>query len=243
MLSVDHASLIRLGFFLVSLLLFLAWQTLKPYREADKLFYQRWPLHLAITFLNSFLLKLILPIGLAGFAHLVSQHQWGILNRLHISLFFNITLSLILLDLLIYWQHRLFHKIPFLWNVHRFHHKDLRLDCTSALRFNPLEMLLSLGIKVIAILTLGISSEAVIIFEVLLNSMAMFNHANIRLPHKIEHCIRTLFVTPDMHRIHHSDIVHQSQHNFGFNLSLWDRLFNSYLAPSKTHSITFGVKI
>lgn len=137
-------------------------------------------------------------------------------------------ISIVLLDMVIYWQHRVFHKLPLLWSVHKVHHSDLDLDATSALRFHPIEILISISVKMIAIMILGVPASAIVVFEVILSSMAIFNHSNLYIPKPIENTLRILFVTPQMHIVHHSLEREVSNTNFGFNLSVWDRLFNSY---------------
>jgi sterol desaturase/sphingolipid hydroxylase (fatty acid hydroxylase superfamily) len=157
-----------------------------------------------------------------------TEQQWGILPYIGLPHWAKIAISLLLLDLLIYWQHRLFHRIPLLWRLHKVHHADCHIDSSTALRFHPFEIIISLGIKALAIMLLGIPAEAVILFEILLNGFAIFNHANIRLPEKLEKAARYVVVTQTLHRIHHSQIMAESNTNFGFSIIWWDRLFGTY---------------
>jgi len=181
---------------------------------------------------SSFTSKLLLPAGLAGIALYCSEQQWGLLNQLSLPDWLTLLVSLLLLDILIYWQHRLFHKVPLLWRLHQVHHADCHIDSSSALRFHPIEILISLVIKGVAVVIMGIPALAVILFELLLSSFAIFNHANIRLPEKGERLLRHVIVTQVLHRIHHSQIISESNCNFGFSVIWWDRLFGSYAATA-----------
>jgi sterol desaturase/sphingolipid hydroxylase (fatty acid hydroxylase superfamily) len=164
------------------------------------------------------------------------QHQIGLFNVFNVNNYLAIFSSVVLLDMLIYFQHRLFHYVPLLWRIHSLHHSDGDIDVSTALRFHPLEILLSLFIKCAAVQVLGAPLLAVIVFEIILNGMAMFNHGNIRLPLAIDNLLRMLVVTPDMHRVHHSQRHQEMNHNFGFNLALWDKLFRTYTAqPQEGH--------
>lgn len=236
--------IVRLGFFITLLSAMLLWQKLKPQRNPSPHFYRRWPLHAALTFINSLCMKLVFPLGLSGLALLCSQNSWGLFNQLTLPIEVVISFSIILLDGIIYWQHRIFHIVPWLWRLHRLHHSDLEFDTTTALRFHPIEMLISLAIKASAIMLLGIPATAVLIFEIILNALALFNHANIHLPEKLDSLLRRLIVTPDMHRVHHSIIVKESSTNYGFNLSLWDKIFGSYLQDSAAgqKAMIFGLQ-
>ncbi|RMH50584.1 MAG: sterol desaturase family protein [Zetaproteobacteria bacterium] len=201
----------------------------------------RWPGNFALLALDVLLLRLLFPLGAAGFAAL---WPWGLLHMVPLPGWLAGLLAVVLLDLVIYWQHRLFHRLPLLWRLHRVHHTDPRLDVSSALRFHPLEILLSMAIKVAAIALIGAGATAVLCFEVLLNGMAMFNHGNIALPGRIERSLRRWLVTPDMHRIHHSVVAGEYNSNFGFNLSCWDRLFGSYRAAPRggQRGMTIGLQ-
>jgi sterol desaturase/sphingolipid hydroxylase (fatty acid hydroxylase superfamily) len=193
----------------------------------------RWPHNIGIAFLNAMLVRYCLPITLAGFAVIVSKNHWGILSLTDFSLFSKILVSLIILDLVIYAQHVAFHHIPVLWRLHRVHHADTEIDVTTALRFHPIEIMISMAIKFAAVGAIGAPAESVLLFEIILNACAMFNHSNIRLPSGMDNILRRILVTPDMHRVHHSAITHETNSNYGFNISLWDRLFGTYRAQPK----------
>ena len=153
-----------------------------------------------------------------------------------------VAIGIIWLDFIIYWQHRIFHRLPTLWRLHILHHTDGNLDASSALRFHPLEIVVSLVIKIAAILFLGVSPLAVMIFEIILNGMALFNHSNLQMPLSVDALLRKVLVTPDMHRIHHSQVPQEMHSNFGFNLSLWDKLFGSYTHNASRNNFPLGIK-
>jgi sterol desaturase/sphingolipid hydroxylase (fatty acid hydroxylase superfamily) len=176
---------------------------------------------------------------------LFAQAQgWGLFNTYAVPAWAAIAASIVALDLAIYLQHVLFHAVPALWRLHRVHHADLDFDVTTGARFHPLEIVLSMLIKFAAIAVLGAPAVAVLVFEVLLNALAMFNHANVRIPAPIDRALRVVLVTPDMHRVHHSIEGDETDSNFGFNLSLWDRLFGTYRAgPRAGHeAMTIGIR-
>ncbi len=228
---ITHESLIRLSFFIAILVTMVILEALFPRRSILRS--QRWFNNISLVVISSFLAKILLPMSLAAFALYSQQSGWGLLQqdfitRLSLPHFALIIFSLLILDLIIYWQHRLFHRIPYLWRLHKVHHSDGEIDVSTGIRFHPLEILLSLAIKFLVIWLFGFSAQTVIIFEILLNGLAMFNHSNVRLPLGIDRIIRSLIVTPDMHRVHHSADANELNKNFGFNLSLWDRLFASY---------------
>lgn len=189
---------------------------------------QRWGGNLGLSLLSSLLLRLLFPLGLSSFAFKCQEQSWGLMNWGGFDSTSKTILSLILLDFFIYWQHVLTHKVPFLWRLHRVHHTDEDLDASSALRFHPLEILISYGFKVLLTLLFGFSPLGVVLFEILLNTSAMFNHANLRLPKRLDSWLRKVIVTPDMHIIHHSVEQRESDSNFGFFFSLWDRVFGTY---------------
>jgi sterol desaturase/sphingolipid hydroxylase (fatty acid hydroxylase superfamily) len=189
---------------------------------------RRWVSNLGIVFLNSALVRLLLPATAAGFAVFVAQRGWGVFNVLEAPAWVGIIASVVILDFAIYLQHVMFHAVPALWRLHRMHHADLDFDVTTGARFHPIEILLSMLIKFAVIAVIGAPAAAVIIFEVLLNATSMFNHGNFRLPVGLDRVLRLFIVTPDMHRVHHSIEDHETNSNFGFNLSLWDRLLGTY---------------
>jgi len=190
----------------------------------------RWFGNLSVQLVNGILPRLLFPILPVGLAALCAQKGWGLLNVAPLSTTAAILSCLLVLDLLIYAQHVLFHRVLFFWRIHRMHHTDMDLDLTSALRFHPLEIIISLLIKMAVVAALGPPAVAVFIFEVLLNGMAMFNHGNFQISTRMDNFLRKIVVTPDMHLVHHSIHQQESNHNFGFNLSWWDRLFGTYQA-------------
>lgn len=226
-LGLSEAAL-RLGFFVGIFALMTGWEVLAPLRQRAVSRGLRWGNNLALVALDSVIVRLIFPVTAVGFAALAAERDWGLTSLLDLPYWPALILSLLLLDLIIYLQHRLFHAVPLLWRLHRVHHADTEFDVTTALRFHPLEMVVSMAIKLAAIAALGAPPQAVLIFEVVLNGAAMFNHSNIALPQKLERVLRLLMVTPDMHRIHHSTQGAEMNRNFGFNLSWWDRLLGSY---------------
>jgi sterol desaturase/sphingolipid hydroxylase (fatty acid hydroxylase superfamily) len=205
---------------------------------------RRWASNLGIVFLNSALVRLLLPATAAGFAILSAQRGWGGFNNLDVPVWFAILASIFILDFAIYLQHVMFHAVPAFWRLHRMHHADLDFDVTTGARFHPIEILLSMLIKFAVIAVIGAPAVAVIIFEVLLNATSMFNHGNLRLPAALDRVLRLFIVTPDMHRVHHSIEDHETNSNFGFNLPWWDRLFGTYKAqPDAGHEgMTIGIR-
>lgn len=229
----DPAAL-RMAIFLGVFAAMATWEALRPLRHSNLPRWLRWSNNLALLLAGNLLLRLVFPMTAAGFAAWVQGQGWGLLNQVTWPDWAELTLALIVLDLAIYWQHRLFHVVPPLWRLHRVHHADTEFDVTTALRFHPLEIALSMLIKFAVIAALGASPLAVLTFEIVLNAAAMFNHGNVALPGWLERPLRLLIVTPDMHRIHHSTLMHEANSNYGFNLSCWDRLFASHTpAPSR----------
>ncbi len=190
-------------------------------------------------------MRVLFPIAAVGVAGFAAARNWGLFNLTSAPFWLAAPLSIVALDFTIWAQHILFHRAPWLWRLHRMHHADLDYDVTTALRFHPGEIVLSVLIKMAAVLALGAPAASVVIFEIVLNALAMFNHANAGLPPRIEPLVRALFVTPDMHRVHHSDIPSETHSNFGFNLSIWDRLSGLYReAPAKGQiGMTIGLPI
>jgi sterol desaturase/sphingolipid hydroxylase (fatty acid hydroxylase superfamily) len=196
----------------------------------------RWPANIGLTIISILIVKIAVPISLITYAENVWADGWGLLPALSVPFWAAVLLSVIALDLIIYGQHVAFHHNKWLWRLHRVHHADKDFDLTTALRFHPLEILVSLGIKFIAITMLGAPPEAVLVFEILLSSSALFNHSNMKLPSQIESSLRLFVVTPDMHRVHHSVLREETNSNFGFCLPFWDRLFRTYRAqPQEGH--------
>jgi sterol desaturase/sphingolipid hydroxylase (fatty acid hydroxylase superfamily) len=203
----------------------------------------RWPSNLGIVALNTLVLRLTIPVAAVGLATLGEQRGWGLLNTTSLPEGVRIVVAVVLLDLAIYLQHVMFHAVPALWRLHRMHHADLDFDVTTGARFHPIEILLSMGLKLGVVVALGTPAVAVLIFEVLLNATSMFNHGNVGLPTSIERVLRWIVVTPEMHRVHHSVVPNETNSNFGFNLPWWDRLFGTYRAqPEAGHvRMTIGL--
>lgn len=240
----SHEPAVRLGFFLGILFAMAVWEFLAPRRRLSQPKAARWTNNLAIVFLNTILLRLVFPLGAVGMALFAGQNGWGIFNYIEFSPAAAIILSVVALDFLIFLQHVMFHAVPLFWRLHRVHHADLDFDVTTGARFHPVEIILSMLIKFAAVLVLGAPVLAVIIFEILLSTSSMFNHSNIRMPAFLDRLLRNAIVTPDMHRVHHSIREHETNSNFGFNFSWWDRLFGTYRAqPALGHrKMTIGLR-
>jgi sterol desaturase/sphingolipid hydroxylase (fatty acid hydroxylase superfamily)/uncharacterized membrane protein YdjX (TVP38/TMEM64 family) len=225
-----------MGAFAAVLLAMVLWEVLAPRRVLAHPRSRRWPANLGIVVLNTLLLRLALPVAAVGLAAVAADRGWGLLNQVDVPGWLAFIVAVVALDLLIYLQHVLFHAVPALWRLHRMHHADLDFDVTTGARFHPVEVMVSAGIKLGAVAVLGPSAAAVLVFEVLLNATAMFNHGNVRVPAPVERWLRWLVVTPDMHRVHHSVLPRETNRNFGFALPWWDRLFGTYLAqPAAGH--------
>ena len=224
---------IRLGFFIAIFTLMAGWECLAPRRIAQFKRRLRWPSNLGIVAFNTLLLRFIMPTTAIALALAAETAGWGLLQQFELSLWASTLLAVICLDFAIYCQHIMFHAVPILWRLHRMHHADVDFDVTTGARFHPLEIILSMLIKLAVIAALGPPAVAVLIFEVLLNTLAMFNHANARLPLRLDKRLRRVIVTPDMHRVHHSVIPRETNSNFGFNLAIWDRCFGTYCPQPK----------
>lgn len=239
--------IIRLSSFIGALTLFSVWEILAPRRNLTASKIVRWLNNLALVMFNNFTVRLLFPTAAMGVAVFVNQQQWGLLNLVSqwigIPSWLHVLIAVVLLDLAIYLQHFVFHRVPWLWRLHRMHHADTDIDVTTALRFHPLEIILSLLIKFAVIILIGAPALAVLLFEIVLNVGAMFNHSNIRMPLLIDRYLRQFIVTPDMHRVHHSVLNSEMHCNFGFNLAIWDRLFATYRAqPQAGHiDMTIGL--
>ncbi len=242
--ALAHEPGLRLGAFFGMLILMGLWEALAPRRVRLWPRRVRWPHNLALVALNSLILRLLFPVAAVGFALRGAERGWGLLNAFDLPFWWAFALSIIALDLAIYLQHVMFHAVPLLWRLHRMHHADADFDVTTGARFHPVEILLSMLIKLAVITVLGAPAAAVLVFEILLNATAMFNHANLRLPEPVDRILRFVLVTPDMHRIHHSMEVLEANRNFGFNLPWWDRLFGTYRDRARLpqESMTIGVE-
>ncbi|MFO1423682.1 MAG: sterol desaturase family protein [Candidatus Competibacteraceae bacterium] len=239
-----YESAIRLGCFLAVLVLMMGWEWRQPRRLLSLPRARRWPANLGVVAVDTVVLRLVFPVLAVGAAGLAEAKGRGLFPALDAPFGLAFVASLLLLDLTIYAQHVLFHKLPLLWRLHRMHHTDLDFDVTTALRFHPLEIVLSMLIKLAAVVSLGAPPVAVMLFEVILNATAMFNHGNVRLPERWDRALRWLVVTPDMHRVHHSVRPEETDSNFGFNLPWWDRLFGTYQdQPRDGHAgMTIGLE-
>jgi len=227
-LVIAYEAAIRMSFFFGVFALMAFWEVLSPRRRPVLSKMLRWGNNLGLVIFNSILLRLIFPAAAVGVAALASEQGWGLLNYYSLPLWLSLAISLLVMDFVIYLQHILMHAVPILWRLHRVHHADLDYDVTTGARFHPIEIILSMLIKFVTIVALGPTIVAVVIFEIVLNAMAMFNHANVRLPLRMDHVLRQLIVTPDMHRVHHSVDYDEANSNFGFNLAFWDRWFGTY---------------
>jgi len=236
---------VRLGVFIGVLALMATLEMVLPKREHTQSRKSRWMTNLSLVIINSILLRFLGPVSAVLAADYALDNGWGLLNHspAPLPLAVEIALGVILLDLAIYAQHVASHKVPILWRFHKVHHADRDIDVTTGIRFHPIEAALSMVYKCVIILALGPLTLAVVIFEIVLNASAMFNHANIKLPKSVDAILRLIIVTPDMHRVHHSVIPSETNSNYGFFLPLWDRLFNTYVdQPKEGHKeMTIGL--
>jgi len=223
-----HEPAVRLGLFLGVFALMALWEMIAPRRALTLSKAMRWSNNIGLVVFNTVLLRLLFPAAAVGMAAFAAQQGWGVLNYVEVPFWIAVLIAVIALDFVIWLQHVMVHAIPLLWRLHRVHHADPDYDLTTGARFHPIEIILSMLIKFATIAVLGPPVVAVIIFEVLLNATAMFNHGNVRLPAKADRVLRWFVVTPDMHRVHHSVEDDETNSNFGFNLPWWDRLFGTY---------------
>ncbi len=219
---------IRVGCYAAVFAAMALWEWRAPRRKLAAGRKPRWPGNLGILAVDIAAVRLLVPITAVGAALIAAERGWGLFHLLGLPLWVAVVAGVVVLDLVIYLQHVVFHYVPVLWRLHRMHHADIDIDVTTGLRFHPLEILLSLAIKVAAVAALGVPAVAVLIFEVLLNATAMFNHSNVKLPPKLDTFARWIVVTPQMHQVHHSIVRAETDSNFGFNLPWWDRLFGTY---------------
>jgi sterol desaturase/sphingolipid hydroxylase (fatty acid hydroxylase superfamily) len=228
---------IRLAAFLGVLAAMALWEVAAPRRRREIPRVIRWTNNLALVVVDTAILRLTLPILAVGLAVMAEARGWGLFNIIDAPVWVAFVVSMLLLDLAIYLQHVMFHAVPGLWRLHRMHHADLDFDTTTGLRFHPVEILISMAIKLAVVAALGPPAAAVLLFEVILNATALFNHANIDLPRPVDRVLRLIVVTPDMHRVHHSVDPRETNSNYGFNLPWWDRLLGTYVAqPAKEHA-------
>jgi len=240
---ISSETLVRLGFFASIFFVMALIEKIAPRRILLKSKKTRWRSNLGMQIIDVAALRLIFPVFPVGVAVICEQRGWGLLNYYHTIQPLALFIGILLLDFVIYLQHRMFHFVPVFWRVHMVHHTDEDIDVTTAVRFHPLEIILSLLIKFAAVATIGAPPLSVLIFEVLLNGASMFNHSNIKIPLYIDRVIRMVWATPDMHRVHHSVIARETNSNYGFSFSWWDRLLGTYIAqPQEGHDkMTIGL--
>jgi len=243
MLPTNPDTLRLIAFLSIFALLALA-ETIRPRRLLTTSKAKRWQANIGIIIADSLVVRLLVPIAPVTLAATAQSQGWGLFNLLGIPDWVELIAGLIILDLIIYLQHRLFHRIPLLWRLHRMHHTDLDLDVSTGTRFHPIEIILSLLIKIIAVLLFGIAPLTVLLFEIVLNATSLFNHANLALPLPLDRWLRLVLVTPDMHRVHHSVIPKETDSNFGFCQPWWDRLLGTYREqPRDGHiGMTIGLR-
>lgn len=228
-----HEPVLRFAAFAAVLAAMAFWELAAPRRAYGMKRWRRWTTNLALAAFGTLLVRLLLPLVAAATAVEAEMRGFGLFNWIDAPLAVALPLSMIALDALIYAQHVVFHRVGFLWRLHRVHHADPDMDVTTGVRFHPVEIVVSMCVKVLTVALLGAPVAAVILFEVLLNAAAMFNHSNVRLPVAADRILRRIVVTPDMHRVHHSVYRDEYDMNFGFSLSLWDRLFGTYRAQPR----------
>ncbi len=236
--------IIRLGASLGIFLFMICWEYFSPRRKFSLTRKQRWPINIGLAVLNMVIMRLTIG-GLAYLAAItVTENNGGLLNWLSAPDWLAIIITLLFLDFAIYLQHILSHKWSVLWRLHQIHHTDLAFDATTAVRFHPLEIALSMFYKIFCIFLIGANPIAVIAFEIILNGAATFNHSNVNIPKGIDNKLRWLLITPDMHRIHHSTIARETDSNYGFSISWWDRLCGTYIATPEQpqQSMDIGLK-
>ena len=235
---------IRLSVFLGIFAVMALWEVAAPRRERRFTRLKRWPNNIGIVVVNTLVLRLAFPVAAVGMATVAEAGGWGLLNSHAPPAWLAVVIAVVLLDLAIYLQHVMVHAVPAFWRLHRMHHADLDFDVTTGARFHPIEILLSMMIKLLVVAALGAPPVAVLIFEVMLNASSMFNHGNVRIPEGLDRVLRWLVVTPDMHRVHHSALRRETNSNFGFSLPWWDRLFGTYRAqPAAGHdAMTIGIE-
>ncbi len=239
----SHEAGIRLTLFCAVLAVMVGWELAAPRRTLTAPLVVRWTANLGLVVIGALMVRLAFPIAAVGAAAAAGERGIGLFNGIAVPPWLAIALSVVVLDLAVYAQHVAFHKVQLLWRLHRMHHSDVDIDATTGIRFHPLEIVLSMAIKMAVVVALGAPAAAVVIFEVLLNATAMFNHGNVRVPPAIDRVLRRIVVTPDFHRVHHSVHRDETDSNYGFNLSIWDRVFHTYRAqPRDGHeTMTIGL--
>ncbi|MBK8908477.1 MAG: sterol desaturase family protein [Rhodospirillales bacterium] len=237
-------AVVRIGAFASVLAIMLLWEAAAPRRRLTAPRSGRWLANLGVVGVDTVLVRLVFPAAAVGVALTAAERGFGLFNAVPVPDIVALVVSVVVLDLAVYGQHVAFHKVPALWRLHRMHHSDVDIDATTGIRFHPIEILLSMAYKMALVAILGAPAAAVVAFEVLLNATAMFNHGNVRLPVALDRALRTIVVTPDFHRVHHSIHRDETDSNYGFNLSIWDRLFRTYRPqPRDGHeAMTIGIR-
>jgi len=234
---------LRFGFFLGVFLLMAVWEILAPRRERVASRKIRWTGNFGVVLISTLLMRILIPTAAVGLAMIAEQRGWGLFHHLALPYGLVVFISVLLLDFAIYLQHVLFHAVPILWRLHRMHHADLDFDVTTGICFHPIEIILSMGIKMGVVAALGPPAVAVLIFEILLNATSMFNHGNVRIPQGLDRVLRWIVVTPEMHRVHHSIVPSETNSNFGFNSPWWDRLLGTYRAEPRAGHLGMTIEI
>src|SRR5438552_15442871 len=244
-MNVTFEAVTRLAAFALVFAALALWEVFSPRRPLAAGRKGRWPNNLGILVVDVLVVRVLIPTAVVGAALFAAGNGWGLLRLAELRLSVASILGFLALDLAIYAQHVAFPKVPLLWRLHRMHHADLDIDVTTGLRFHPIEILLSMLLKMAVVVLIGVPAVAVIVFEVVLNATSMFNHSNAAMPSWLDRIVRVLVVTPDMHRVHHSVLRHETDSNFGFNLPWWDRLFGTYRPqPQAGHErMTIGLPI
>ena len=230
---IEYEYIIRPGIFIGLLFILAGIEFLIPLAQRRITRSRQWLTNITIVIIDNLTLKLFFPLLAVGIAKYADENSIGLFNLIEINYIVSVVLSLLMLDLLIYGQHLMMHKMPFFWRLHRMHHTEIGLDVTSAVRFHPIEIIISMLIKMAFVLMMGIPIAAVILFEVVLNGLALFNHSNIKVPAFLEKILRTIVITPEIHWIHHSKFEDETNSNYGFNLCIWDKLFGTYIDRPK----------
>ncbi len=239
----EKEGIIRLAVFFLVFVIMAAWEMISPKRKLITNKLRRWFENIAITLMNTLLIRILFPTGAVGLAFVITGKGWGMLNLMDLPGWIGLIVAVVALDFIIYIQHVIFHAFPILWRFHMVHHADLDIDVTTGNRFHPIEILLSMVIKIASVALIGASPWSVLVFEVLLNATSMFNHSNVNMARRIDRILRLVVVTPDMHRTHHSVIRQETNSNFGFNIPWWDRIFGTYRPdPAEGHKgMTIGL--
>ena len=229
----ENEAKIRLAVFGAMLVAMAIWELAAPRRRVEIPRFIRWTNNLALVVIDSIVVRFVFPLLAVGLAIIAEDRSWGLLHSIDVPGWLAVLIAILALDFAIYLQHVLFHAVPVFWRLHRVHHADLEFDLTTGLRFHPIEIILSMVWKMAIVAALGAPPVAVLIFEVVLNASAIFNHSNVALPRGVDAILRLFVVTPDMHRVHHSVHVRETNSNFGFNVPWWDRLFGTYNAQPR----------